>query len=159
MKITNKKNVRNLRFLTLTLSVVLITTSFLVTLFYLKVFLVSIIIGLSLYSLTVNFHVYEYSGECVSFIKYSLFKNGYVRPYVEIPVSYIRDFKIRKFLHTYYFIILINNGTSEPRKIILPLHWFKELQIMGIIKSLENIKKNNTDHIKDEIEKLFHATS
>lgn len=158
MKITNKKNVRNLRFLTLTLSFVLITTSFLVAPFYLNFFLVSIFIGLSVYSLTVNFHVYEYSGECVSFIKYSLFKNGYVRPYVEIPVSYIRDFKIRKFLHTYYFIILIDNG-AEPRKIILPLHWFKELQIMGIIKSLENIKKNNTVHIKDEIEKLLHATS
>lgn len=96
--------------------------------------------------------------KCISFSKYSFLKKGYVRPYVEIPASYIVDYNIGGFLYAYYLVIHIDNGISKPKKIKISLYWFKEIQVIGIVKSLDHIKRRNISDSKKEVERLLHAS-
>lgn len=143
--------------LVLALSLVLMISAILATTPYLKTFLLSTFIVISGYALTVNSQVYEYVGECISFRKYSLFKNDDVMPYIEIPAINISDYTIRRVLHAYYLVIIIDDESSKPKKINIPLHWFKEFQIISIVKSLENIKRSTIIDHKKEIEKLLRG--
>jgi hypothetical protein len=93
--------VSNLRLYTLALSLVLVITAILATTHYLRAFLLSTFVVMSGYALTVNSQVYEYAGECIPFRKYSLLKNGYVRPYIEIPALNISDYTIHRVFHAY----------------------------------------------------------
>lgn len=158
MKITNKNYITKVRFSALSLFFILVTTALFISTFIIKVILVSAGFLLVVFTFAVSYRVYEFSGECLTFRKYTLLTKGYVRPYVEIPASCIKDYTVSRFLYTHYISLSIDNGTAAPKTISISLRWFKESQISSIVKTIEFVEnKYNINYESSEKRELRYA--
>lgn len=141
VKITNRKYITIIRVFLLFLFFIFIVFLLIVSDFVIRIIFAIADVVVFLYFLNIKYRVGEFSGECMTFRKYSLFKNGYIRPYVELPIHYIKKLRIRKFLFGYYITIVIDKGAAAPKKITLSLLWFKQSELKRFVKTIESKKK------------------
>ncbi|UFH32685.1 hypothetical protein LNP04_02925 [Chryseobacterium sp. C-71] len=147
MKINNKNNVRNIRFYLLFLYIILIIIAIVVLKGCFQIFMICIANAILCFVIFFNYCEFEYSGECISFKKYSVFKSGYIRPFVEMPVIYFKDFEIKRCMFTYILVITFDNGTSAKKNISLSLKWYNDQQITNITKVLTLLKEKINSEI------------
>ncbi|AYN02257.1 hypothetical protein EAG08_19870 [Chryseobacterium sp. 3008163] len=142
MKINNKNNVRNIRFYLLLLFIILIIIAIFILRGRFQIFTICIANAILCFIIFFNYREFEYSGECISFKKYSVFKSGYIRPFVEMPVTHFKDFEIKRCMFTYFLIITFDNGISVKKNFSLSLKWYNDQQIISITNVLDSLKEN-----------------
>lgn len=146
MKIKNKNNIKIIRFSLIVIFIFLIICALAFSQPSLKIIMTIFAFTAFFTAVFLPYYEFEYSGECISFAKYGLFKTNYIRPFIEIPVLYITDYEINRVLMIYFLKITIEDGFSSKKRMTkISLQFFSDYQIIKIIKTLESIKKKNTD--------------
>lgn len=144
MKIKNKNNVKIIRFILMICFVFLLIMALISSLQTLKVIMA--FLGFIAFFTAIFLPNYEFdcSDEYLLFGKYGIFKTNYIHPFIEIPVTYITDYEVKKKLMLYLVKITVEDDFSPNKNIVkIPLQFFSEYQIIKIIKTLEAIKNKN----------------
>lgn len=141
MKVDNKRNCVYARVAMFTMCLFILPILFIVSTFW-GLILFSMVLMFSGLGILIKSTEFDNSGECLSIRQFRIFQSGYIRPKIEIPKIYLKDYSIDKAVWVYYLTILIDNGSSKKR-IRIVLSGFNQFDIIKIAKILEFVRKEN----------------
>lgn len=82
----------------------------------LRIILGSIVVILFVVNITNKLYEFDVSGECITIRKPLLYKTGYIKPIIEIPKIYLKDYFVTKSFLTYYLTLHVDRGRNEIKK-------------------------------------------
>jgi hypothetical protein len=89
---------------------------------------------------------YEFSGECITIKRFHPFyQKKRILPFAEFPRQYLKDFSFEESQIISKLIIVLNTGKRKDYTMKLQMAGFNDQQVKDLAKSLESIKKTNTN--------------
>lgn len=115
----------------------------LILLAFIFIFLISLI--------QLKYTQYEFMGECISIRTNHPWNGKFLKPYIEFPKDYLKDFKINKAWLSKSIILTIESGRDSCKEIKqnIKLSGFTSLQIIEIENSLLFVKENIYNKINE----------